>query len=296
MSTQRRLVGLIGANIQKSLSPALHEDAFAAARLIGHYHLMDLDELPGRRLEDLLFAARMAGFAGVNITYPCKEAVLPLLDEVSPEARLIGAVNTVAIDRKGGTRGYNTDRVGFRRGFEESLGRIDGETVLLIGTGGAGRAVAFALLDLGATHVLVHDQSAERARRLAAELGREQCRFEPDLTLALGKVAGVVNATPVGMLGFPGNPVPMDGLQRRHWVADIIYTPLETELIRAARARGARVINGAGMCVHQAAEAFTLFNGLVPDIARMHHAFRAAAALRESALTGADGARATTEV
>ena len=106
----RALVGLIGANIGKSLSPALHEDAFAAAGIRGHYHLMDLDEPPGRRLEDLLFAARMAGFAGVNVTYPCKEAVLPLLDELSPEARLIGAVNTVTIDRDGRTKGYNTDR------------------------------------------------------------------------------------------------------------------------------------------------------------------------------------------
>jgi shikimate dehydrogenase len=107
---------------------------------------------------------------------------------------------------------------------------------------------------------------------------------------ALGSAKGVVNATPVGMLGVPGNPVPMGALERRHWVADVIYTPLETELIKAARARGVRVINGAGMCVHQAAEAFALFTGLRPDIARMHQVFRTAAALRERALSGADGA------
>jgi shikimate dehydrogenase len=276
----RYLVGLIGANIAKSLSPALHEDAFAAAGIRGYYHIMDLDRLPGRRLEDLLHAARMAGFAGVNITYPCKEAVLPLLDELSEEARSIGAVNTVTIDRSGRTRGYNTDRTGFRQGFEERLGRIDGETVLLVGAGGAGRAAAFALFDLGATRILVHDKDAQRAKALAAGFG-ERCRAEANPASALGRAAGVVNATPVGMLGFPGNPVPMHAVERRHWVADVIYTPLDTELIKAARDKGARVVNGAGMCVHQAAESFRLFTGIAPDIARMHRAFHAAAAHRD---------------
>jgi shikimate dehydrogenase len=292
MSTQGTLVGLIGANIEKSLSPALHEDAFAAADIRGHYHLMDLDRLPGRRLEDLLQAARAAGFAGVNVTYPCKEAVLPLLDDLSPEAKLIGAVNTVTIDRDGRTRGYNTDRIGFRRGFEEALGRIDGESVLLVGAGGAGRAVAFALLDLGAAHLVVHDRDDSRARALASE----RCRTEADPALALRSVAGVVNATPVGMLGFPGNPVPMDAVERRHWVADVIYTPLETELIAAARTKGARVVNGAGMCVHQAAETFRLFTGVMPDVGRMHRTFDAAAMLRDAARADADAPHSPTEV
>ena len=138
---KRMLLGLIGANIQKSLSPALQEDACAAPACDGHYHLMDLDTLPGRSLEDLLDAVRAAGFAGVNVTYPCKEAVLPLLDEVSAEAREIGAVNTVTIDREGRTSGYNTDRIGFRRAFEDAFGRdaVEGKTALLIGAGGAGR-------------------------------------------------------------------------------------------------------------------------------------------------------------
>jgi len=287
MSTQGMLVGLIGANIQKSLSPALHEDAFAAAGIRGRYHLMDLDQLPGHRLEDLLAAVRTAGFAGVNVTYPCKEAVLPLLDDVSPEARLIGAVNTVTIGRHGRTKGYNTDRIGFRRSFEETLGRIDGESVLLVGAGGAGRAVAFALLDLGAAHLVVHDRDTARALALGNELGEERCRIEADPASALRDVAGVVNATPVGMLGFPGNPVPMDAVGRRHWVADVIYTPLETELIAAARAKGARVVGGAGMCVHQAAESFRLFTGVVPDVARMRRTFSAAAILRDGAHGGA---------
>jgi shikimate dehydrogenase len=292
---RRVLVGLIGANIQKSLSPALHEDAFAAAGIRGHYHLMDLDRLSRRGLEDLLNAARTAGFAGVNITYPCKEAVLPLLDELSDEACQIGAVNTVTFDQVGRTKGYNTDRIGFRRGFEETLGRIDEQTVLLVGAGGAGRAVAFALLDLGARCVFVHDADAHRAQSLAAAIGSERGGVAHDPGEALATVAGVVNATPVGMLGFPGNPVPVNALERRHWVADVIYTPLATELIQAARAKGARVINGAGMCVHQAAEAFRLFTGLCPDAARMHFTFQAAAAECEG-VAAAEKPQAVTEV
>ena len=288
---RRVLVGLIGANIQKSLSPALHEDAFAAAGMHGHYHLMDLDRLPRRSLVDILDAARMAGFAGVNVTYPCKEAVLPILDELSDEARQIGAVNAVTFDRDGRTKGYNTDRTGFRRGFEEALGRIDGETVLLVGAGGAGRAVGFALLDLGAARILAYDAVPERARALAAALGEHRCIVESDPALALARAAGVVNATPVGMSGYAGNPVPMHAVERRHWVADVIYTPLETELIKGARAKGARVVGGAGMCVFQAVESFRLFSGITPDVSRMHRTFSAAVAIRERTLTEGDGAR-----
>jgi shikimate dehydrogenase len=287
---QRLLVGLIGANIQGSLSPALQEDACAAAGIVGHYHLMDLDRLPGRRLDNLLTAARMAGFAGLNITYPCKEAVIGLLDEVTPEARAIGAVNTVTFDRDGRATGHNTDRIGFRRSFEETFGRaaIEGRTALLVGAGGAGRAVAFALLDLGAECLQVYDQDGARAAGLVANLtgrGERPCaRVAVDPRAALAQAAGVVNATPVGMLGFPGNPVPMDAVMACHWVADVIYTPLESELLRAARAKDAAVLNGGGMCIHQAVEAFRLWTGLVPDLARMRRTFLAAATARDREL------------
>jgi shikimate dehydrogenase len=286
--TERLLVGLIGANIQGSLSPALHEDAFAAAGITGHYHLMDIDHRPGRRLDDLLSAVRTAGFAGVNITYPCKEAALALVDVVSPEAIQIGAINTVTFDRHGRATGHNTDRIGFRRSFEETLGRTDavkGRKVLLVGAGGAGRSAAFALLDLGAECLLVHDKDGARAEDLVAGLVTQFKRpcglAAPDVATALSHVAGVVNATPVGMLGNPGNPVPMERVERRHWVVDVIYTPLETELIRAAREKGARVLGGGGMCVHQASEAFRLFTGLAPDVARMRRTFMTAASARD---------------
>jgi quinate/shikimate dehydrogenase (NAD+) len=290
---KRTLVGLIGANIEKSLSPVLHEDAFAAAGIRGHYHLMDLERLPGRTLAELLGAAGTAGFAGVNVTYPCKEAVLPLLDDVSAEARQIGAVNTVTIDKNRRTTGYNTDRVGFRLSFEEALGRgaVAAKTAVLVGTGGAGRAVAFALCDLGAARVLVYDTDARRAAALVADvtlhIGAGRCRAIDAVAPALADAAGVVNATPIGMLGFPGIPVPVEAVAPRHFVADIIYTPLDTALVKAARARGARVLTGGGMCVFQAAEAFRLFTGIAPDIGRMKRMFAEAVAVRDEALAAA---------
>ena len=288
---RKLLVGLIGANIQKSLSPLLHEDAMEAAGIKGHYHLMDFDLLPGRRLEDLLSSVRQTGFAGVNVTFPSKETVLPLLDEVSAEARQIGAVNTVTIDRNGRTVGYNTDRTGFRASFEETLGRaaVDGKTAVVVGAGGAGRAVAFALLDLGAGTILVHDRDPARATALVAELilqfGAPRCQLLSDLRNGLAGAVGVVNATPTGMLNFAGSAVPFDALKPGHWVADVVYTPLETELIKAARTRGARVLTGGGMCVHQAAASYRLFVGAAPDIKRMHRVFAQAVALRDAALT-----------
>ncbi len=293
MSAKRALVGLIGANIQKSLSPILHEDAFAAAGIRGYYHLMDLDQLPGRKLADLLGAAKAAGFAGVNVTFPVKEAVVPLLDEVSAEAREIGSVNTVTLDASGRATGHNTDRIGFRRGLEEAIGReaVAGKAVVLVGAGGAGRAVAFALFDLGAGRVQVYDQDRRRSAALAADLivrfGAARCAALETPAPALPEADGIVNATPVGMLGFPGMPVPADAIRPAQWVADIVYTPLETALVKAARSRGARAVTGGGMCVHQAAEAFRLFTGLAPDVARMKRVFAEAVAARDKALLAA---------
>lgn len=280
------LVGLIGAKIQHSLSPALFEDACAAAGLRGHYHLMDLDLLDGRALPELLGAVRLSGFRGVNITYPCKETVLPLLDAASTEARRVGAVNTVTIGRDGETTGYNTDCIGFRRGFEEAFGReaAAGTSALLIGAGGAGRAVAFALFDLGVRELVIADRSQHQAERLAdalrAHFGEASCRLTTQPEASLTSVAGVVNATPVGMIGVPGLPIAVDGISARHWAADVIYSPLETAFLKAARSKGARVMGGAGMCIHQAAEAFRLFTGSDADIDRMRRTFATVAARR----------------
>jgi shikimate dehydrogenase len=290
MSRRAKLVGLVGANIMKSLSPALHEDAFSAHGIIGHYHLMDVDRMPGRRLDRIFEAARIAGFAGINVTFPFKQEIMPLLDEVAPDAREIGAVNTVTFGETGRAIGYNTDRSGFRRSVEEGLGRIavEGRNVVLVGAGGAGRAVAFALMDLGAAHVAIHDVDAQRATATVADLsahyGSSRASFAATLVSAMADADGVVNATPIGMIGMPGSPVPHAVLHRELFVADVIYTPMETELICAARRLGCRVLTGGGMCVHQAADAFRLFSGLEPDVARMHLTFERALVERDAAL------------
>ena len=290
MNGRRVLVGLIGANIMKSLSPALHADAFVAAGIDGYYHLMDIDHLPGRQLPQLLDAVRTTGFSGTNVTFPFKQDVLALLDEVDREAAQIGAVNTVTIAQDGRTIGYNTDRRGFRRSFEEGLGRAsaEGATVVLVGAGGAGRAVAFALMDLGAATVVLYDKDDTRARTLMDDLARHygasRCRLATDLERDVAAADGVVNATPIGNHGFPGNPVPVLALRARQWAADVIYTPIETAFIKAAVAKGARVLTGAGMCVHQAAESFRLFTGIEPDVARMQRTFAEALAARDAAM------------
>ncbi len=287
MSHAPTLVGLIGSNIMQSLSPALHEDAFAAHGMRGHYHLMDLDRMPGRRLDQLLPALRLVGFVGVNITFPIKQAVIPLLDEISSEAREIGAVNTVKIESSGRTTGYNTDRSGFRRSVEEEFGvdSLRGRNVVLVGAGGAGRAVAFAIMDLGAAHIGVYDVDAARAAATVADLmthfGSARCSFVDDLAAAVSQAAAIVNATPIGMIGKSGMPVPPAALRPHHLVADIIYSPIETELIITARSMGCHVLTGGGMCTHQAADAFRHFTGLEPDIGRMKRTFARALAQRD---------------
>jgi shikimate dehydrogenase len=276
---KRMLVGLIGRNIGGSLAPALHEDAFAAAGMVGHYHLMDVAVLGERSLDELFDAARTAGFAGLNITFPFKEAVIPLLDRLSPEAAEIGAVNTVVFDGKGHATGHNTDRSGFRAAFREQLDEasVRGKPVLLVGAGGAGRAVAFALQDMGAGVIRIHDQDSARAHGLCKELSAK-CAVSAEATDA----AGIVNATPVGMKGYPGLPIDPALVQPHQFVADVIYTPIDTELMLAVRRKGCRTMNGSGMCVHQAVDAFRHFTDCEADVARMKRTFELACARRDA--------------
>lgn len=290
----RCLIGLIGCNILKSLSPALHEDAFAAAGIKGHYHLMDLDVLGDRTdFAHLFEAVRIGGFAGTNVTHPFKETVISLLDDISEEAKQIGAVNTVVIGRDARTHGHNTDRVGFRRAFEETFGAqsVAGKRAAVIGAGGAGRAVSFALIDLGATNIAIYDKDRERAQALADEISglfaKVRCEAAESVAAALEGSAGAANATPIGMLGYAGVPIPDELIAGNQWVADAVYTPLETQLIANARRKGCAVMTGGGMCVHQAAEAFRLFTGITPDIARMHALFTRVCTERDAKLVAA---------
>jgi shikimate dehydrogenase len=277
------LLGLIGAGIQASRSPALHEREGAAQGLRLIYRLIDLDALglDAAALADLLTAAERMGFAGVNITYPCKQAVIPLLDALSDDARALGAVNTVVF--AGGRRiGHNTDGSGFAEAFRRGLPGVARARVVQMGAGGAGAAVAHALLGEGVGELAIAETDAPRAAALAdalcARFGAGRARAVGDLAAAVAAADGVVNCTPVGMAKLPGMPLPAELLRPALWVAEIVYFPLETELLRAARAIGCRTLDGGGMAVFQAAGAFRLFTGREPDAERMLAHFAAMAA------------------
>jgi shikimate dehydrogenase len=269
------LIGLIGAGIAPSRSPALHMREGAAHGLAYIYRLIDLDVigLGVEALPDLLTAARRFAFTGLNITHPCKQAIIPLLDELSPDARALGAANTVVFGADGCAVGHNTDWYGFAESFRRELGDAPRDRVALIGAGGAGAAVAHALLTLGAGGLTIIDVDAERAKHLAADLcarfGSGRAVGASDSAPAVETANGVVNATPVGMAAHPGLPVAGDLLRPDLWVADVVYFPIETAFLRAARERGCRTMSGGGMAVFQAAGAFRLFTGREPDAERM---------------------------
>lgn len=281
------LLGLIGAGIQRSLTPSMQEAEGRAQGLYLHYQLIDLDT-SGEGVEALpalLQAARGAGFAGLNITYPCKQAVIPLLDGLSDEARAMGAVNTVVFDG-GRAIGHNTDGSGWRWGFERALPGADLARVVLLGAGGAGSAIAHALLRMGCGQLVVVDHDAARARALATRLGAAyagaQVEGSGDAAAALRGARGLVHATPTGMDKLPGTPIDPALLRPGMWLSEIVYFPLETALLRAARERGLATVDGGTMAVGQALGAFERFTGRRADAARMDAHFRRLVAARSS--------------
>ncbi|NKJ01235.1 shikimate dehydrogenase [Novosphingobium sp. SG707] len=267
-------VGLIGRGIGASRSPAIHEAEARALGLPLTYRLFDFDVM-GWEDEDLGRAVRLmrdVGYSGGNVTFPFKQQVIAHCDELSDEARVLGAVNTLVF-RDGRVRGENTDWIGFSWLVERAFGSIAGARVAQIGTGGAGSATALALAQLGAGEVVLFDPEAARAARLADSLSQAvpACRFTlaQDVGAAIAPCAGVVNATPVGMAKLPGVPFDPALMRADQWLTDIIYFPLETELLAAARAQGQRVANGVSMVVGQAAEAIRHITGIAPDRERM---------------------------
>jgi shikimate dehydrogenase len=270
------VVGLIGSGIGPSLSPALHEAEADALGLRHVYRRLDIDVL-GRAPEqvgELVRAAQLAGYDGLNVTHPCKQLVIEHLDELSPDAEALGAVNTVVFT-DGRAVGHNTDWSGFARNVDRGLPDAAMDRVVLLGAGGAGAAVAHALLTLGTGRLTVLDVDRGRADDLAGQLvarfgaGRADGGDLAALTDALAAADGLVHATPTGMAAHPGSPVPADLLRPDLWVADIVYRPLATELVTTARERGCRVLDGGGMAVFQAVDSFRLFTGLEPDADRM---------------------------
>ena len=274
------LAGLLGQGVKPSLTPELHEREAARQGLRYVYKVVDLDDDragPGH-LGDLLRFAVELGFDGLNVTHPVKQAMVPLVDGVTPEVAAIGALNTVLV-HDGVTVGHNTDVSGFRSSFRAGLPDADLADVVLMGAGGAGTAVAHALVDLGVECLRVVDPDAGRRQRLHESVSRLGAAAEVtpvdvgELAAVLEKASGLVNATPVGMAAHPGSPVPEELLRADLWVADIVYRPLRTPLLLAAAARGCPTATGAGMAVHQAADSFELFAGRAADRQAMFRDF-----------------------
>jgi shikimate dehydrogenase len=280
MTRDRFLTGLLGYPIAHSAAPAMHEQAAAALGAHCHYQLIEVAGAGRDDLRAMLDGVRRLGFAGVNVTFPYKEAVVDLLDDLAPDARAIGAVNTIVVD---GTRlvGHNTDATGFARAIEPLLATTPRGAIALIGAGGVGKAIAFALAGLGAGELRIFDADATRAGRLAEQLqGRHPVRSVTSVEAALESAAGLVNATPVGMLPNRDSPVPEGLLRQAMWVADAVYTPLWTPLLTSAKARGATVLTGRDLAINAAADAFALFTGKTPSIDVMRNAFDAVMAAR----------------
>lgn len=275
------LVGLVGTGVGPSLTPALHMAEAKAHGLDYLYRTIDLREIgvEPAQIGDVLTWARALGFNALNVTHPCKQLVIEHLDTVDAAAAALGAVNTVVFEDSR-TVGYNTDAPGFATGFAEGLPGAATANVVLLGAGGAGTAVGHALLELGTDHLTVVDLDVDRASALAGELSARHPEARVDassfdkLAVLLPHSDGVVHCTPTGMADHPGTPFDEGLLHEDLWVADIVYRPLDTALLVAARKAGCRTLDGGHMAVHQATTALQLITGITPDAARMSRHFR----------------------
>jgi quinate/shikimate dehydrogenase (NAD+) len=272
------LTGLIGRDIAASRSPWMHEQEARAQGLALTYTLFDFAAM-GRDESYLcaqLMAAAARGFTGVNVTYPYKQAVIECLDELSPGAARVGAVNTIKFTN-GKLIGHNTDVIGFAESIRNGLPGAPLGRVLQVGAGGGGAATAQALLELGTGTLIVCDKDRQRATALVAKLqenfGPKRAETTVDPAAVIRTVDGLVNATPLGMAASPQAPIDTSMLTRQQWVADIVYFPLETELLRGASGRGCPTLDGSRMAVYQAAAAFEIFTGRRADRARMLRSF-----------------------
>ncbi|MBI3610951.1 MAG: shikimate dehydrogenase [Nitrospirae bacterium] len=277
MTGRTTLVGIMGYPIRHSLSPLMHNAAFEALGLDCRYIPL---EVKPRQVRSALNALRRLGFRGFNVTIPHKRRILSFLDRLTPEARFIGAVNTVEI-RNGRLIGHNTDGRGFYRAFAEATGRsLRGKRTLILGAGGAARAVAFQSTLEGAASVAVANRSLARAAGLIRDLRRRTRRCavsvlpwtDAALTWGVGQADVVINATSVGM--SPTDPPLLLSrvLRPDQIVCDLVYQPPITPLLREARRAGATAVGGLGMLVHQGALAFEIWTGRRPPIEIMQEA------------------------
>lgn len=260
------LAGVMGWPVAHSRSPLIHGHWIREHGLRGHYVLLPVQP---QRLGEAIGGLRALGFAGCNITIPHKVDALQWIDHVDPLARRIGAANTLVVGRDGAITGYNTDAYGYIESLLQVRPdwRADAGPITLLGAGGAARAILVALADRGAREIRLSNRSHDRAEALANEIGGP-VRAVPweQRHAALEDCALLVNTTSLGMNGQDPLEIALDRLPRHALVSDIIYVPLETPLLAAARARGHTVVDGLGMLLHQARPAFQHWFGVLPDV------------------------------
>ncbi len=269
-------LGLIGDNIRRSRSPELHRHA---GRLIGldvSYDLFIPRDL-GKSFDAVFETCRQGGLRGVNITYPYKERAAEMVEIADPLIAAMGAVNTVVFE-SGRAAGHNTDFSGFVAAYREKFGERAPGQVVMVGAGGVGRAVAFGLVTLGADGLTIADRDISKAEALAEAVERVSERrtvaiATSDASAAMAEADGIINCTPLGMVGHPGSPVPEKALAGRHWAFEAIYTPVDTLFKQQAEAAGIAVLSGYELFFNQGIQAFRIFTGrLPPDLAMLRTA------------------------
>lgn len=272
------VAGVLGWPVAHSLSPRMHRFWLAGEGLGGDYVALAVRP---QNLAAALAALPALGFAGVNITVPHKEPAARLVHRLHPVARRIGAVNTVIVDKRGRLEGRNTDAHGFLAHLQAAVPawRAEGGAALLLGAGGAARAAAVALLDAGLDRLYIANRTRERAERLADALDdpRAHAASWQERSALLKEVALVANTTTLGMAGEPPLDLELSLMAPGGVVYDIVYKPLETDLLRQARRRGLVAVDGLGMLVHQAVPAFEAFYGVRPQAAAEAYAHLRAA-------------------
>ena len=266
-------LGLIGASIGRSQAPWLHKKAGQLCGLQIHYKLFDLNELSDKDLKTLLDRLIAQGFHGVNITHPVKEQVTRFVDIPDEAMRRIGAVNTLCFaDRTA----YNTDYSGFIKAFQKKFGTVTPGKVLMLGAGGVGKAIAFALLHLDVnTELSIVDTNLQKSSHLANELksaGLRANAYETNLIAELSKVDGLINCTPLGMYQYPGCALPKHLFGGQSWAFDAVYTPLKTEFLQCAQKANLETLSGYELFFYQGRDAFELFTGHQVDEAALRKA------------------------
>ncbi len=267
------LLGVMGDPIAHSKSPAMHNIALEAAGLPGMY--VPLHVKPGH-LAEAVTGTRALGFSGFNVTIPHKVAIMELLDELDESAIQCGAVNTVVI-RDGRMKGYNTDGIGYVRSLKEEVGELSGKRVTVLGAGGAARGIIYALLKEQVAAVTVVNRTASKADELLNILQNgkttmKSATFE-QLQACLAETDILINTTSVGMHpDLDASPVDASWIPEGTIVSDLIYNPLETRLLREAKARGCTVVGGLGMFIYQGAYAFEYWTGVDAPVSLMRSA------------------------